>query len=57
MSQEYPSDWSTRRKEVYERDDYTCQNCGSKGGPRGNTELHAHHIVPKSKGGRHKKVI
>lgn len=53
MSQEYPSDWDTRRKKVYRRDDYTCQNCGAQGGPKGNAELHAHHIVPKSKGGTH----
>ncbi|WP_082146828.1 HNH endonuclease [Halostagnicola sp. A56] len=50
----YPSDWDTRRKTVYKRDNYTCQNCGAKGGPSGNAELHAHHIVPKSKGGTHK---
>lgn len=31
-----------------------CQNCGRRGGPKGNSELHAHHIVPKSKGGTHK---
>lgn len=52
--QEYPPDWDSRRKEVYRRDNYTCQNCGVKGGPNGGAELHAHHIVPKSKGGTHK---
>lgn len=31
------------RKAVFERDDYTCQNCGQRGG-----ELNAHHIVPYS---------
>jgi hypothetical protein len=51
----YPSDWNSRRKEVYSRDNYECQNCGAKGGPVGNAVLHAHHIVPKSKGGTHKK--
>lgn len=47
----YPSDWDSRRRRVYTRDDYTCQNCGSGGGYQGDTELHAHHIVPISKGG------
>ncbi|MEE6209215.1 HNH endonuclease [Salarchaeum sp. III] len=55
MTKEYPSDWDTRRNEVYNRDEYTCQNCGVRGGPVGDAELHAHHIVPKSKGGTHKK--
>jgi hypothetical protein len=53
MGQGYPSDWDSRRKEVYERDDYTCQNCGAKGGPKGGAELHAHHVVPKANGGTH----
>lgn len=51
----YPSDWDSRRKSVYQRDGYQCQNCGSAGGSKGNTELHAHHIVPKAQGGTHKK--
>lgn len=53
MRGEYPTDWNSRRRDVYERDEYTCQNCGRKGGHRGNAELHAHHVVPKSKGGTH----
>lgn len=53
MGNEYPSDWNRRRKKVYRRDNYTCQNCGRRGGPHGNYELNAHHIVPKSKGGSH----
>lgn len=53
MNQEYPPDWKERRRRVYRRDDYTCQNCGARGGRYGNTELHAHHIVPKSQGGGH----
>ncbi|NEU55527.1 HNH endonuclease [Halorussus sp. MSC15.2] len=48
---DYPSDWGRRRKRVYERDNYTCQNCGARGGPHGSAELHAHHGVPLSKGG------
>jgi hypothetical protein len=50
-----PSDWNRRRKDVLERDGFQCQNCGGSGGPNGSTELHVHHIVPKSKGGRHNK--
>jgi 5-methylcytosine-specific restriction endonuclease McrA len=49
----YPDDWDTRRRQVYKRDDYTCRNCGQTGGDKGETELHAHHIVPKSRGGSH----
>lgn len=53
MAKSYPSDWDRRRKTVYKRDNYTCQNCGRAGGPNGGATLHAHHIVPKSKGGTH----
>jgi len=53
MTTEYPSDWNKRRELVYERDSYTCQNCGERGGQFGPAELHAHHGVPKSKGGTH----
>ena len=49
----YPSDWERRRKRVYRRDNYECQQCGALGGDRGNCELHAHHIVPKGNGGSH----
>jgi len=52
--EKYPPDWDQRRQLVYERDNYQCQNCGRKGGRYGNAELHAHHVVPKSKGGTHR---
>lgn len=55
MARGYPADWDSRRKAVYKRDNFTCQNCGRRGGPHGNHELHAHHVVPKSKGGTHRK--
>lgn len=51
----YPSDWSTRRKEVYRRDNFTCQNCKRVGGQNSDLELHAHHIVPIHSGGTHSK--
>ena len=49
----YPADWDSRRRAVYQRDNHVCQNCGAEGRPHGNVELHAHHIVPKSRGGTH----
>lgn len=55
MTREMPPDWDSRRKEVYQRDGYQCQNCGRKGGSRGHAVLHAHHIVPRHSGGTHKK--
>ena len=51
MPDKYPSDWTSRRKKVYERDDFKCQDCGSRGGPYGSAELHGHHLVPLSAGG------
>lgn len=51
MNRPYPEDWDSRRRAVYRRDGYTCQNCGRRGGSFGSAELHAHHIVPKSRGG------
>lgn len=46
----YPVDWDRRRRHVYRRDGYRCRNCGAR---RGEAELHAHHVVPKSEGGSH----
>lgn len=54
MGNGYPADWDRRRKKVYQRDGYQCQRCGASGGGSGNAELHAHHKVPKSKGGSHR---
>lgn len=50
---DYPDDWDSRRRKVYSRDEYKCQNCGSGGGPNGENELHAHHVVPVKRGGSH----
>lgn len=51
---QYPDDWDERRQRVYKRDGYKCQNCGARGGPGGNTRLHAHHKTPVSEGGSHR---
>lgn len=56
MTDNYPSDWDSRRQEVYQRDDYTCQNCGRSIRQNSSLDLHAHHIVPISKGGSHAKT-
>lgn len=54
-SGDYPSDWDSRRQEVYKRDGYECQNCGRKQ-QQGSGDLHAHHIVPIKNGGSHSKT-
>lgn len=54
MGNGYPSDWDSRRKKVYRRDNHRCQKCGARGGRRGNAELHAHHKTPKADGGSHR---
>ena len=47
----YPENWSELQGEVLRRDEYTCACCGSRGGPHGDTELHADHVVPRSREG------
>lgn len=46
----YPENWDEIRRKVFVRDDHQCQRCGTK---RGESELHAHHQTPISKGGGH----
>jgi hypothetical protein len=41
-----PDEWNTLASVIKERDNHTCQSCGSQ-----NTELAAHHIVPLGCGG------
>ena len=38
--------WLSLRATVFERDDYTCQYCGKRGG-----NLHCDHVIPVSRGG------
>jgi hypothetical protein len=45
------SGWQYKRKQAIERDDFQCQECGTRGGPRGSAELHVNHIEPQSEGG------
>lgn len=45
----YPRNWDSLRRSVYARDRHRCTLCGRKGGRR--LALHAHHIVPLSRGG------
>lgn len=40
---------------VKRRDNYTCQNCGRRGGESSPTNVEAHHIVPLSQGGQDSK--
>ena len=51
---QYPPDWDARRRAVYQRDNYTCQQCGHRSGPHAGSNgvvLHAHHHVSLSQGG------
>lgn len=50
----YPSNWDSLSKQTKERDNWTCQKCGDQGGPYGNATVSAHHMVPKSDGGKDK---
>lgn len=43
------------KKEVIERDHYSCQNCNRKGGSRGEARLDVHHIVPLNAGGSNQR--
>ena len=43
---DYGDDWDDLRRAVYARAGWRCQNCDA-----GNVELHAHHVVPLSRGG------
>ncbi len=41
--------WKKWRKEVFERDRYTCQGCGAKCGNGKKIILHPHHVLSKVK--------
>lgn len=46
--------WKQRRAECYERDDWTCQDCGVKCGVKGPRRIQAHHIIARRNGGSDK---
>lgn len=41
ISLKYGKEWKNIRKQIWKRDNFTCQKCGKK-----NVELIAHHIIP-----------
>lgn len=45
-----PSDWKTRRKIIFKRDQEKCQRCGKK---ESITTCHIHHIIRRAYGGTH----
>lgn len=47
----YSREWKSLSDRTKKRDHWECQRCGDLGGPEGDSTLHAHHILPKSKGG------
>lgn len=46
LERRFGDEWLAIRTQVLKRDNYRCVNCGQTG-----TELHVHHIIPKSEGG------
>lgn len=44
--------WDRLARQTKKRDNWTCQHCKKQGGQQGSAELHAHHIEPRSKGGK-----
>lgn len=54
-SAEYPDNWPSIRKSVLARDNYTCMNCGLRGGAYSPVDFDVHHIIPRGRGGTHHK--
>lgn len=48
---EYPPDWDDRRREVIEKAEEKCEECGQ---PEEYMGLHVHHIKFRGRGGSHK---
>jgi hypothetical protein len=44
-------EWRKRRAECYERDNWTCQDCGVKCTSKGPRRIQAHHVIGRRNGG------
>lgn len=44
-------EWRERRKECYERDNWTCCDCGVHCSSQGKNKIQAHHVIPRRHGG------
>lgn len=44
-------EWRERRKECYERDNWTCRDCGVHCSSTGKNKIQAHHLIPRRHGG------
>jgi 5-methylcytosine-specific restriction endonuclease McrA len=44
-------EWRKRRAECYERDNWTCQDCGVKCTNKGPRRIQAHHVIGRRNGG------
>ena len=51
MNYDYPDNWKEISEQVRARAGYKCQKCG-RSFMNNKIALHAHHIIPLSKGGR-----
>ena len=55
-NQDYGPDWDRLKREVKERDGWKCKNCKKQARtPTERKEMHAHHIISLSKGGKNIK--
>ncbi len=43
------NEWKVWRKQIFERDNYTCQDCKLKNGNGKKIELHPHHLFERNK--------
>ena len=53
MGRDLPPNWSSKRRKVLNRDDYTCGNCGRIAKQNNDVQLEVHHIVERQHGGTH----